>query len=101
VIDHLRQHSLTGNFEGSLPPVCCQQVISVLKVLMGKEGTDLGAQRLKTLRENSNFFRRALIDRGFYVCVIIYCMCVLYQTMNEWTVMSNNWMDMCYPFDFI
>jgi serine palmitoyltransferase len=67
VISHLRQYSLTGNFEVSLPPVCCQQVINVLKVLLRKDGTDLGVQRLKALRENSNFFRRSLIDRGFHV----------------------------------
>jgi len=71
VISHLRQYSLTGNFEVSLPPVCCQQVINVLKVLLRKDGTDLGVQRLKALRENSNFFRRSLIDRGFHVCRVI------------------------------
>ena len=34
------------------------QVITALRIIMGEDGTDIGATKLKALRENSNFVRR-------------------------------------------
>jgi serine palmitoyltransferase len=67
VIDHLRKTSLGGIYEVSMPPANVQQAISAMKIITGEDGTDLGARKLKALRENANFFRRGLIQRGFQV----------------------------------
>lgn len=67
VIDYLRQHSSIGLHCDSLAPPCAQQVISVLSVLRGKTGNDLGKRRLHQLRENCRFFRQGLIDLDLVV----------------------------------
>jgi len=35
--------------------------------MTGEDGTDLGKQKIQALRENANFFRQGLIERGFQV----------------------------------
>jgi len=46
---------------------CCQQAITAMSIISGEDGTDLGKQKLLALKENSNFFRNGLIERGFQV----------------------------------
>jgi len=67
VIEHLKKHSIGASYEISLPPVNVQEALSAMKIIMGEDGTDIGARKVKQLKENSNFFRRGLIDRGFQV----------------------------------
>lgn len=56
--------SFCGEYQQSLsvctvPPVSTLcQVITALRIIMGEDGTDIGATKLKALRENSNFMRR-------------------------------------------
>lgn len=67
VIEYLREHSSISLHCDSLAPPCCQQVLSVLNVLLGKNGNDLGRKRLQQLRENCRFFRQGLIDLDLVV----------------------------------
>ncbi|KPI84287.1 putative serine palmitoyltransferase [Leptomonas seymouri] len=67
LIHYLRQHSSIALHCDLLAPPCAQQVLSVLHVLLGKDGTDLGQKRIRQLKENSTFFRRGLMDLGFVV----------------------------------
>ncbi|CCW68817.1 unnamed protein product [Phytomonas sp. Hart1] len=67
VIDYIRVQSSLGLYCDTLAPPCAQQVISVLDVILGNEGTDIGRKRIAQLKENSNFFRQGLIKRGFTV----------------------------------
>ncbi len=39
-----------------MPPVCVQQVLSAFKLL----GTDRGKEKLKAVRENSDYFREGM-----------------------------------------
>lgn len=64
VIDYLKTQSYGQIYETSMAPGALQQVISSLNVISGNDGTDLGQKKIKQLKENSNYFRRALIDRG-------------------------------------
>jgi serine palmitoyltransferase len=54
-------------YEVSMPPANVQQAISAMRIITGEDGTDLGARKVRSLRENANFFRRGLIQRGFQV----------------------------------
>lgn len=36
------------------------QVLTALRIIMGEDGTDIGAKKLKALRDNSNFVRRCV-----------------------------------------
>jgi len=50
-----------------LPPACTVQIIEALKVISGEDGTDIGARKLRAIRENSIFFRRRLVEMGLEV----------------------------------
>jgi len=67
VIDHLRQNCAGSSCHNSLSPVVCQQVISAFKVMMGRDGTTTGKQKIQALRDNSNYFRMRLQGMGFKV----------------------------------
>lgn len=67
LVRYLRQHSSIALHCDPLAPPCAQQVLSVLHVLLGKDGTDLGAKRIRQLKDNSSFFRRGLMDLGLVV----------------------------------
>ncbi|XP_060908499.1 serine palmitoyltransferase 2b [Labrus mixtus] len=68
LIDYLRAHSHSALYATSISPPVAQQIITSMKIIMGEDGTSLGADRLKQLSENTNYFRRKLLDMG----VIIY-----------------------------
>lgn len=67
VINFLRHVCAGSASHNSLSPVVCQQVISSFKVIMGLDGTDIGKQKLRALRDNSNYFRMRLNDMGLHV----------------------------------
>jgi len=67
VIDILRRKCCGSSCHNSLSPVVCQQVITSFKVIMGKDGTDIGKQKINALRDNSNYMRMKLSDMGLLV----------------------------------
>jgi len=67
VIGYLRETCAGNTSHNSLSPVVCQQIISSFKVIMGQDGTDIGKQKLRALRDNSNYFRMRLKDMGLHV----------------------------------
>jgi len=67
IIDLLR-HSCAGHvYSPSISPAACQQVISAMTCIMGEDGTTIGATKLKSLRDNANYFRKRLIEMGCHV----------------------------------
>jgi len=67
VIDHLRRNSWAYRYSTSMTPGCCQQILSAMDIISGEDGTDEGQRKLKQLKDNSNYFRTALINKGFKV----------------------------------
>eukprot|EP01120_Amphizonella_sp_Union-15-10_P013852 TRINITY_DN6536_c0_g1_i1.p1 TRINITY_DN6536_c0_g1~~TRINITY_DN6536_c0_g1_i1.p1 ORF type:complete len:320 (-),score=65.60 TRINITY_DN6536_c0_g1_i1:70-1029(-) len=67
VIDYLRRKSFAQVYESSMSPGSVRQAFESLKIIMGKDGTDLGRKKILALKENSRFFRRRLKDLGFQV----------------------------------
>eukprot|EP00761_Pharyngomonas_kirbyi_P011577 gb/GECH01011603.1/.p1 GENE.gb/GECH01011603.1/~~gb/GECH01011603.1/.p1 ORF type:complete len:553 (+),score=109.22 gb/GECH01011603.1/:1-1659(+) len=67
LIEYLRTISWGNIYSSSMAPVCAQQIISSMHTLLGKDGTNLGQEKLNALRENSNWFRSELLRRGFVV----------------------------------
>jgi len=67
LIDHLRSTSFAHLYSTSLTPGCAMQILSALKIITGEDGTNEGKIKLKALRDNSNYFREALIARGFQI----------------------------------
>lgn len=67
VIDIVRHRSAGNAYSAGLAPAAIQQCISALEIIEGKDGTDLGRQKLQSLRDNANMFRRRLESIGFKV----------------------------------
>uniref|UniRef100_A0A0A9X853 serine C-palmitoyltransferase n=1 Tax=Lygus hesperus TaxID=30085 RepID=A0A0A9X853_LYGHE len=67
VIQYLRSNSEGYLTSMSIPPAACQQIISALRIINGKDGTNIGREKLRSIHENSLYFRKALIDAGLHV----------------------------------
>lgn len=67
LVDYVRACSPASYYATSMSPSSVQQIISAMDIISGEDGTDRGPRKLRSLRANSNFFRRALKARGFHV----------------------------------
>ncbi|KAK0413605.1 hypothetical protein QR680_006899 [Steinernema hermaphroditum] len=66
-IDHLRLHSPTGYYSLPMSPPVAQQVYSSMAIIMGRDGTRDGHDRIDTLSRNARYFRSKLKQKGFIV----------------------------------
>lgn len=67
MITFLRANSYGTLYATSMSPPCAQQALGALHMISGKDGTNQGQIRISNLRENSNYFRRRLIEEGFHI----------------------------------
>ncbi|KAJ8647475.1 hypothetical protein MRB53_000498 [Persea americana] len=67
LIQYLKYTCPAHLYATSMSPPAVQQVISAIKVILGEDGSNRGAQKLARIRENSNFFRSELQKMGFEV----------------------------------
>lgn len=67
IIQHLKTHVSGILYHNSMCPVITKQVVTAFKVIMGEDGTDIGKQKIDSLRENSNYFRREMHRLGLQV----------------------------------
>nr|XP_060641960.1 LOW QUALITY PROTEIN: serine palmitoyltransferase 3 [Anolis sagrei ordinatus] len=67
LVDYLRVHSHSAVYGASMSPPVAEQIIRVMKSLMGLDGTTQGLQRVRQLSENTRYFRRRLHELGFII----------------------------------
>jgi len=67
LIDHLRAATAGQLYHCAMSPIVCQQVITAFRIITGEDGTTLGQLKLKSLYDNSVYFRHRLIDMGLHV----------------------------------
>ncbi|KAL5173400.1 Long chain base biosynthesis protein 2a [Glycine soja] len=67
LIQHLKYTCPAHLYATSISPPAAQQIISSIRVILGEDGSNRGAQKLAQIRENSNFFRSELQKMGFEV----------------------------------
>lgn len=67
VINHLKANCSGLLYHTAMSPVVCKQIIRAFHVIMGKDGTDVGQQKIARLAFNCNYVRKALIDMGLHV----------------------------------
>lgn len=65
LIQHLRINSDAQHYASSIAPPVAQQIITSMSIIMGKDGTDDGIQRIRQLHRNAVYFRRRLQQLGF------------------------------------
>ncbi|CEG83280.1 Putative Serine palmitoyltransferase 2 [Rhizopus microsporus] len=67
VMDHLRLTNHAFTYAETMSPVIIQQVSASMAIIRGQDGTQDGADRIRTLAENSRYFASALRKLGFIV----------------------------------
>lgn len=65
--NHLRRYSHSFTYATSMSAPVAQQIIMTLNILLGKDGTTEGANRVKQLERNTHYFRRRLKKKGFII----------------------------------
>ncbi|KAK6640651.1 hypothetical protein RUM44_012348 [Polyplax serrata] len=68
LIDHIRMNGHAGCYACSMSPPVAAQILSSMKIIMGEDGTNEGARRIRQLARNTKYFRQRLRQIG----VIIY-----------------------------
>lgn len=64
VIAYLRSVAPGHYYATSMGPPAAEMIISALRVISGQDGTDRGARKIAALHDNSNYFRRRLLEMG-------------------------------------
>jgi len=67
IVDFVRRNADGSVYSVAMLPAVVKQVLMAFRVLTGEDGTDIGARKLATIRENSNYFRTALKAMGVEV----------------------------------
>lgn len=67
VVNALRCNAPGSLFASAMAPPCAAQALAAFRVISGSAGGSVGAEKLASIRENSNFFRRRLEEEGFKV----------------------------------
>lgn len=67
VIEYVRCMSSVSLYSEALSPACSQQALSVFKMLLGEDGTNIGAERIQRLADNARYFREGLKCLGLTV----------------------------------
>ena len=67
IIDAMRMQSHSNIYAMSISPPVCAQIIASMKIIMGRDGTNDGKNRIRQLAENTFFFRSELRRMGFII----------------------------------
>ncbi|XP_042900943.1 serine palmitoyltransferase 2 [Parasteatoda tepidariorum] len=67
VINHLRTHSYSFYYATSMSAAIAVQILTSMKIIMGKDGTNEGMKRIQRLEKNTHYFRQKLKQKGFII----------------------------------
>lgn len=71
VIRQLRNYAPASLFASAMSPVCAQHTIWAFDQLAGNDGTNIGREKIRQLRDNAVYFRQQLTKMGL-------------QTLGDW-----------------
>lgn len=64
LVNVLRASSHAHCYASTMAPPVAQQVLTSMRIIMGKDGTKEGAKRINQLARNTRYFRRRLAQMG-------------------------------------
>ncbi|KAI6186643.1 Serine palmitoyltransferase 2 [Aphelenchoides besseyi] len=67
IISHLRRKSPTGFYALSMSPPVATQIYTSMSIIMGRNSTNEGRNRIERLHRNTRYFRLKLKQKGFIV----------------------------------
>lgn len=70
MIDLIRYSNFASLYSTNMSPAAAQVVIGAMRMMLGEDGTNTGVQKLKDLKENSNFFRQGMFDINIFALSI-------------------------------
>ena len=66
-VDYMR-HSSSGSAYGQqIAPLVVAQILRSFDIIMGRDGSNVGAAKLQGIKDNANYFRQRLMDMGCLV----------------------------------
>ncbi|XP_073989283.1 serine palmitoyltransferase long chain base subunit [Rhodnius prolixus] len=67
LIDYLREYSHAEYYASTMSQPVAQQILTSMSIIMGKDGTREGVQRIARLKKNTRYFRKKLHQLGFII----------------------------------
>ncbi|KAK6301384.1 hypothetical protein J4Q44_G00274370 [Coregonus suidteri] len=67
LVDYLRSYSHSAVYSSAMSPPITEQILRVMKCIMGLDGTTVGQARVQQLAENTRYFRSRLQEMGFII----------------------------------
>ncbi|CAG9826917.1 unnamed protein product [Diabrotica balteata] len=67
LITNLRQHTYASKYSWAVSPPVAAQIVTVLRILMGKDSTSDGRNRIDRLSRNTRYFRLRLKQMGLVI----------------------------------
>ncbi|XP_041726242.1 serine palmitoyltransferase 3-like [Coregonus clupeaformis] len=67
LVDYLRSYSHSAVYSSAMSPPIMEQILRVMKCIMGLDGTTVGQARVQQLAENTRYFRSRLQEMGFII----------------------------------
>ena len=67
LIEWIRTSSAGSLYSCAIAPAAIEQIVQALRIMLGQDGTNIGATKLKRLRENANYFRAQCQAMGLHV----------------------------------
>lgn len=67
MIEYLRQNSSGSVYGTAMSPIVAQQILRAFEIIIGKDGSDIGQQKLQRIKDNANYFRGKLLSMGCQV----------------------------------
>lgn len=67
LIAYLRANSSQTIHGTAMSPVVASQILRAFEIIEGRDGTAIGADKLRRVKDNANYFRRRLLDMGCQV----------------------------------
>ncbi|XP_076019744.1 serine palmitoyltransferase 3 isoform X2 [Genypterus blacodes] len=67
LVDYLRTHSHSAVYASAMCPAIIEQIIRVIKCIMGTDGSTEGIRRIHQLAENTRYFRARLKEMGYII----------------------------------
>jgi len=64
LVTSLKQMSLGSSISNAMSPVITQQVLTAFKIIEGRDGTNIGAQKIVDVKANADYFRKRLKAMG-------------------------------------
>lgn len=67
IINHLKLNCTGLIYHTAMSPIVCAQIIRALNVIIGKDGSMVGKNKIARLASNANYMRNALVNMGLHV----------------------------------